>query len=887
MNISQIEENVKAIVKDFDSESFIYQLLEAYGKPKASITKLKIEGRGSYNLSKNDGEILWKKQLLYKEVDSDQLHVVIDGLSTEPEVLKHEPRFIIVTNNEDLLAIDTKTSDTLDTSIASLNQKFDFFLPWAGLEKAQVQTENPADVKAAEKMAKLFDLLRDDNPVDTEEEIHAQNVFLSRILFCYFAEDTGIFRQNLFTNHLASHTAEDGSDLADYLTRVFDVMNIEKRKGLPDYLTAFPYVNGGLFADSLAIPKFNRKSRAMLIECGSDLNWSEINPDIFGSMIQAVVHPDQRGNMGMHYTSVPNIMKVIEPLFLNELREEFEKHSDSKSKLEQLLLRLEHVKVFDPACGSGNFLIIAYKEMRQLEMDIFKRLQHISKEGLIPLSRIRLSQFYGIELDDFAHEVAILSLWLAEHQMNMKFKAIFGQSNPALPLKTSGNIIRGNAVQIDWEKCITRKADDEVFIIGNPPYVGASLQSDEQKEDINTVFDGIHDDRKVDYISCWFIKAAQFVKKGGGRYSFVTTNSVNQGIQAEIIWRPIFDWGLEIFFAHKSFPWKNNAKNNAGVIVSIIGVRQKTTERKILYVNSFSHVVSNINGYLVDADNVFVASPSNPVNGLPKLIFGNKPIDYGHLIFTDAEAQEVIAAYPNAKSLFKRLYGSQEYIKGVVRWCLWIETDSQLKIATSVPPIKKRIDNCRTDRLNGTGVARSCANRPHQFCMTRRPKSSMIIIPEVSTERRRYIPIGFLDNNSIPSNKALVIFDPDVWLFGILTSHMHMAWVKTVTGRLGNGLSYSAGICYNSFPLPNITEADKKRLTELSLEILAVREAYSERSMSDLYDPETMPDDLIQAHQQLDSAVEALYSKNGFKSDEERIRLLFKLYQKLTGDARA
>lgn len=425
MIIAQVEEKVKALVGNIDKAEFLYGLLECYSKPKASITRLKMVGKGSYNLSKNENEVLWKKQVYFKATDSDQLLSVIDEMKNAEVVTKHQPRFIIAINDTDLLAIDTKTADTLDTSLAELNKKFDFFLPWANMEKAQFQPESAADVKAAEKMAKLFDLLRDNNPATTAQEIHWQNVFLSRILFCYFAEDTGIFDPKLFTNHIASHTAADGSDLDDYLSRAFDVMNQEDRNGVPDYLADFPYVNGGLFADKLPVPKFNRKSRAMLIECGADLDWSEINPDIFGSMIQAVVDPSQRGNMGMHYTSVQNIMKVVEPLFLNELKEEFEKHSASKTKLEQLLLRLEHLKIFDPACGSGNFLIIAYKELRQLEMEIFKRIQELTPEGIFPLSRIKLSQFYGIELDDFAHEIAILSLWLAEHQMNQKFKETF------------------------------------------------------------------------------------------------------------------------------------------------------------------------------------------------------------------------------------------------------------------------------------------------------------------------------------------------------------------------------------------------------------------------------------------------------------------------------
>ncbi|QHB59496.1 N-6 DNA methylase [Ralstonia solanacearum] len=539
MIIAQVEEKVKALVGNIDKAEFLYGLLECYSKPKASITRLKMVGKGSYNLSKNENEVLWKKQVYFKATDSDQLLSVIDEMKNAEVVTKHQPRFIIAINDTDLLAIDTKTADTLDTSLAELNKKFDFFLPWANMEKAQFQPESAADVKAAEKMAKLFDLLRDNNPATTAQEIHWQNVFLSRILFCYFAEDTGIFDPKLFTNHIASHTAADGSDLDDYLSRAFDVMNQEDRNGVPDYLADFPYVNGGLFADKLPVPKFNRKSRAMLIECGADLDWSEINPDIFGSMIQAVVDPSQRGNMGMHYTSVQNIMKVVEPLFLNELKEEFEKHSASKTKLEQLLLRLEHLKIFDPACGSGNFLIIAYKELRQLEMEIFKRIQELTPEGIFPLSRIKLSQFYGIELDDFAHEIAILSLWLAEHQMNQKFKETFGHTNPALPLKSSGNVVSDNAIHVDWDEFLAPKAEHETYLLGNPPYLGARNQEPEQKADLELIFEGHEEYKDSDYVCCWFIKAAKFIAGKNAKYAFVATNSICQGEQVAYLWPAI------------------------------------------------------------------------------------------------------------------------------------------------------------------------------------------------------------------------------------------------------------------------------------------------------------------------------------------------------------
>jgi hypothetical protein len=730
MNIAQVEEKVKALVSNPDQTEFLFNLLECYGKPKASITRLKMVGKGGYNLSKKPNEVLWKKQVYFKATDSDELLSVIDEMKHAEVVTKHQPRFIIALNDTHLLAIDTKIDDTLDIPLAELNKKFDFFLPWAGLEKAQARGEDPADVNAAEKMAKLFDLLRENNPASTAQEIHTQNVFLSRILFCYFAEDTGIFKPNLFTNHVASHTAVEGTDLSDYLSRVFDVMNQEHRKDLPDYLTDFPYVNGGLFADKLPVPKFNRKSRAMLIECGSDLNWSEINPDIFGSMIQAVVDPNQRGNMGMHYTSVPNIMKVIDPLFLNELKEEFEKHSDTKSKLEQLLLRLEHLKIFDPACGSGNFLIIAYKELRQLEMMIFKRLQELSNEGIFPLSRIKLSQFYGIELDDFAHEVAILSLWLAEHQMNMKFKTTFGQCNPALPLKSGGNIYCGNAARINWLDVCPKADEYETYILGNPPYLGSRLQSKVQKEDMKLAFYGVDTFQDLDYVACWFIKAARYVGKKD-RFSFVATSSLCQGSQVYTLWPVIFDFDLEIFFAHKSFKWANNAKNKAGVTCSIIGLRAKSKRPCFIYIDSIKKEVANINAYLSVGNNIIVTRETLPISKIPRMTAGNYTGHAQGLTLSDDEANELVLTHPESKRFLRKLVGSNEFIKGISRWCLWI-SDADRFLAEGIPAVKKRIELVKKSRLESIDKeANKLASRPHQFRDLNETKTQSIIVPIV------------------------------------------------------------------------------------------------------------------------------------------------------------
>ena len=881
MNISQIEEKVKTLVENTDQAEFLFNLLECYGKPKASITRLKMVGKGSYNLSKNSDEVLWKKQVYFKATDSDQLLSTIDEMKHAEVAKKHDPRFIIAINGTHLLAIDTKIGDTLDIPLLELNKKFDFFLPWAGLEKSQAQGENPADVKAAEKMAKLFDLLRENNPATTAQEIHAQNVFLSRILFCYFAEDTGIFEPNLFTNHVASHTTVDGTDLCDYLSRVFDVMNQESREGLPDYLTDFPYVNGGLFADKLSVPKFNRKSRAMLIECGSDLNWSEINPDIFGSMIQAVVDPSQRGNMGMHYTSVPNIMKVIEPLFLNELKEEFEKHTDTKSKLEQLLLRLEHLKIFDPACGSGNFLIIAYKELRQLEMAIFKRLEEISQDGLIPLSRIKLSQFYGIELDDFAHEVAILSLWLAEHQMNQKFKANFGHCNPPLPLKSSGNIICNSSNKVKWEEFCKNTTNSEIYALGNPPYLGARTQDQDQKSEMRQILGHLDGVNSLDYIATWFYNGAQFVKSGAKGIAFVSTNSITQGEQVALLWPHLLEgMGVCINFAHTSFKWSNNAKNKAGVTCVVIGLAKDEEPKRVLFSDDFAQNVTNISPYLTATKNIYIHKRTKPLSNIPEMAYGNQPIEGGFLILTPQEKDKLISDDQRSLKYIKPLISGNEFLKGLERWCIWIE-DSELQDALSILPIKKRIDDVRSFRESGGQVASSLVSRSHQFRYRHRARSSFILLPCTSSERREYLQLGFFDAKYLTTHSAQILYDADPYVFGVISSKAHMLWTKAVGGCLESRIRYSNVLCYNNFPIPEITEKKKNQIRECVFEVLAKREVYSEMTISELYDPEKMPAELLEAHKQLDLAVLACYDKTDFRSDDDLLTYLFKLFEKM------
>lgn len=904
MNIAQIEQNLQNLILNYTEENFIFEFLLAYGLPKASITRLQ---KGNLNLSKVEGEISWKKKVFFKPTRDKDLHILITQIKQDS---KQDQRFIIVTDYKTLLAIDTKTADTLDIDFADIPKHFDFFLPWAGMEKATHQSENPADVKAAERMAKLFDEIKKDNPDNSADFIHGLNVFLSRLLFCFFAEDTGIYKLGQFTNAIDSHTQMDGSDLSNYLDKLFEVLNTSenKRTNLPEYLNNFPYVNGGLFRKKHQTPIFTRRSRQAVIDAG-ELNWSAINPDIFGSMIQAVITPEHRGGLGMHYTSVPNIMKVIEPLFLNDLNEEFENGKFEPRKLNKLLERLGKLKIFDPACGSGNFLIIAYKELRLLEIKILMQLQELQKattgfEGyqseldLIPraqltlaaqyqpalFSRIELAQFFGIELDDFAHEIAILSLWLAQHQMNQKFKEVFGESNPTLPLQAGGNIVHGNATRLDWEVVCPKKENDETYILGNPPYLGSFLQNKEQKQDLAIVCKGFKSYKDLDYIACWFLKAANYSANSNVCFAFVTTNSICQGEQVILLWPFIISKNLEIFFAYKSFKWVNNAKNNAGVYCTIIGIKSKSTEKKKFYNENLLLNVDNINPYLTFGKSIIINKRMKPLSNISVMSYGSKIVDNGHLIFSTEEKNELLSAYPEAELLFKKLAGSAEFIRGLERWCLYI-SEQTLEFATSISPIAKRLEKVKLFREKSTEfTTREMAKQPHKFYYSLHNDSSSIIIPRTSSERRDYIPMGFLDGKTIVSDAASVVFNAQLWSFSILTSRIHMTWVKAVGGRLKLDYRYSSQLCYNTFPFPKISQAQKEELTQSVFKILEERENHSEKTLAQLYDPNKMPAGLFEAHRLNDLAVERCYRSKPFENDEERLEYLFKLYEKMIAE---
>ena len=913
LSYKEIEERLKVFKNgSIRPEEVGYTLLSAFGKGDGEIKRMR-EGKGVIKTF-TDG-LLIKGEFCYCATDSIGLVDKLERLKADDNVLKAAPKIIAVSDGNCIRAFDLRQKATFELVLSRLYCDFDFFYPLAGVERIEYVEESPADIKAAEKLAKLHDEIRAYNEFTSDSDLHDLNTFIARLLFCFFAEDTGIFEENLFTNSLRKYTLPDGSDIDSFLSEAFNVMDRKKEtrsQDIPSFINIFPFVNGGLFSRKIQIPKLSRRARDIIVECG-ELDWQNINPDIFGSMIQAVVNPDVRANQGMHYTSVPNIMKVINPLFLDDLRGEYRKIAESldelkksrdlgvvsakqyydkckpiKNRCNQLLLRMSKMKFFDPACGSGNFLIITYKMLRLLEMDLFTIIRECDQQDLILFidgSHIRLSQFYGIELLDFPHEIAMLSLWLAEHQMNKKMREDFGVNTNALPLKNITQIRCGNACRLDWDEVCPHDKDDEVFVFGNPPYLGARLQDESQKHDIVHVFGDIKGVGNLDYTSCWFYKGAKFVFDSCAQVAFVSTNSICQGEQVGILWHLVLKKS-DIAFAYTSFKWSNNAKNNAGVTCVIICLSSKSNTRtKYIYNEDKKEVADNINAYLTKGSNVIVCSSKTPlVNNIPDAQFGNMPNDGGYLLLEKDEKDAMINSEESSSKFIKRFWGSDEFINGGEKYCLWIE-DNEVEEACQIASISERVEKCRIVRNSSPREAtRKLALFPYRFGEVRHKHSDKIIIPCHSSENRKYIPMGYLDKEDVVSNASIAIYDAPIWLFGILTSRIHMDWVRAVGGRLKTDYRYSAGLCYNTFPFPKISDEKKQQIEECATDVLLVREPYLTKgeTLADLYDPDKMPDDLKEAHQRLDDVVESCYDGYPFASDEARLERLFKMYEKMT-----
>jgi type I restriction-modification system DNA methylase subunit len=854
----------------------------------------------------------------------------VEKLEQDPLTARYNPRFLIATDYKTFAAKDTKKGNTLEISWEDIDKNVAFFYGWTGDEVVDEKTEAAADRRAADKMKELYSEVEKANADRLAEKNnnfrHELNVFFTRLLFCFFAEDTRVFSnedKGLFTNSIREFTQTDGSDLDQYLGTLFEALDTKDKDGYTSPFSNFPYVNGSLFdkAKGITIPKFNAQARKLILDCGA-LSWAEINPDIFGSMFQSIVDESQRETHGMHYTSVPNIMKTIEPLFLDELREEFDKNYLNNIKLQKLWDRISKIKVFDPACGSGNFLIIAYKELRKLEHAIIDRVfEEDYKKALLAgklTSKIDLNNFYGIEIDDFACEVAVLSLYIAKHQMNIEFEKQFGKRIELIPLDDKANIVKANATRIDWQYVCPNKphsigestfkqvkliADeyeqkelvevegleiwDEIYLISNPPYQGSKGQDDTQKSDMKQVFNSFNKFENLDYISCWFYKGSQYIK-GNTRAAFVTTNSITQGTLVDDLWPSIFDLDIEIIFAIKDFLWSNNATNKAGVMCSIIGLGRKDFygKNKFIEVDNVRHSAENINGYLLDAPNIFVKKRTFPLSNLPEMNQGNIPLDSGHLRLSSQEKEKILNQFPESEILFKKVTGSQELINSENKWCIWIEND-KLDLALSIAPIKSRIASVYEFRETGAENAKACKDRSHQFCMLNTAKNSQAVIPIVTSIRREYIPIGLVNSEYIVINSALVVYDPELYVFGILNSRMHVVWVRAFAGKLKSDFRYSVGICWYSFPFPEISDVQKDEITKKARNVLFARENHSEKILGELYNPNSMPEDLIQAHHELDISIDKVYRQKPYENDEERLADLFALYEKMIAEEKS
>jgi len=796
------------------------------------------------------------------------------------------PKYVIVSDFANFRLYDLEENEQHEFTLKDLHKNVRLFGFIAGYQTHKIQEQDPVNIKAAEQMGKLHDQMK-----EVGYGGHPLELYLVRLLFCLFAEDTGIFERQQFQEYIEQRTGEDGSDLVHHISTLFQVLNTprEKRlKNLDEQLEAFPYINGKLFEEMLPTASFDAAMRQALLDCCA-LDWSRISPAIFGSLFQSIMDKKARRNLGAHYTSEQNILKLIKPLFLDALWEEFEKIKHNKNKLFEFHKKLRRLNFLDPACGCGNFLVIAYRELRLLELEILKE-SRASEQSLLDvhaLINLNVDQFFGIEIEEFPAQIAQVALWLMDHQMNLLVSEEFGLYFARIPLQTSSTIVCGNALRIDWETVIP--ARHVSYIMGNPPYVGAKFMNDEQRRDTALIFGNMKNAGLLDYVAAWYVKAARMIKGENIRCAFVSTNSLTQGEQVGVLWSWMLEQSMKIFFAHRTFQWNNEARGKAAVHCVIIGFSASEISPKWLFeyenIKGQPHKIKaqNINPYLVDAPNVVLVNRSKPICAVPSIGIGNKPIDDGNYLFTTDEKADFLKKEPQAENYFRRWLGAHEFLNGYERWCLWLGecSPNELKM---MPEALRRIDAVKKFRLTSRSApTQKLANTPTRFHVENMPDGDFMVIPEVSSERRIYIPIGFLSSEIFASNKLRILANTNLYHYGVLCSIMHMAWVRYTTGRLKSDYQYSVNLVYNNFPWPeNPTEKQKQAIESAAQGVLDARAEFPGSSLADLYDPLTMPPVLLKAHQKLDKAVDAAYGKTNFKTEAERVAFLFELYQKYT-----
>lgn len=909
MNAVEIEEAVSALAgQPFDRAEFPFAFLEAFGNKATTIKRLR---SGASNKS-DVGGVLQTGNIHIAVATPGEVAQTLAALKASPATGKAKAKFVLVTDGDTFEAEDLESGETVACEYPDFPNQFGFFLSLAGISTVRQVRENSFDIRATSRLNRLYvELLKDNPDWGTAERRPDMNHFMARLIFCFFAEDTDIFHRSYpFTATIEKMSERDSSNTHEVIGELFRAMNTRKEDheaaGIRNWARPFPYVNGGLFSGSLEVPRFSRIARSYLLHIGN-LNWKQINPDIFGSMIQAVADDEERGALGMHYTSRPNILKVLSPLFLDSLREQLEEANDNARKLLNLRNRMARIRVFDPACGSGNFLVIAYKEMREIEAEISRRRNEIGRASDIPLTNFR-----GIELRDFPAEIARLALIIAEFQCDVLYRGEQLALAEFLPLNQKNWITCGNALRLDWLSIcpptgtgVKHRADDlfstpldqaqidfenaggETYICGNPPYLGSTWQDRSQKSDLQAIFEARTPTWKsLDYVAGWFMKAADYGTQTSATAAFVSTNSICQGQQVAFLWPLIFKTGNEITFAHTSFKWSNLASHKAGVTVVIVGISTRPGPVRTLFSiadngGSVAKETAYINAYLVAGADVIVEKSMRPMTEVNPMDFGNKADDGGHLTLTPHEL-ETMGLPPAAKSAFiKQFYGSKEFINGETRYCIWI-TNEDVALAEREPAIAQKIEDVRQARLNSKDAyARSLANRPHQFKSPRIADRSVIVTPRVSSENRPFLPVGVMSNHAVIGDRNFAIYDAPVWNLALLASRLHWVWIGTVCVRMRTDFSYSNTLGWNTFPVPSLTDKNKADLTRCGEDILLAREAHFPATIADLYDPDAMPADLREAHERNDEVLERIYIGRRFKNDTERLEKLFDLYTKM------
>lgn len=919
--------------EDAEAKSFLDAFFEVFG-----ISRKKI-GTFEHRIKKlDDGDgyidMLWKGHILVemKSRGKDLDKAFIQAMDYTHGLKQEElPKYVLISDFYHFRLYDTEERITNEFTLPELYKNVGLFGYLIGVSKKVYKEQDPANIEAAELMGKLHDRLE-----EIGYEGHPLEVYLVRILFCLFAEDTSIFEKQQFQDYLEQRTNEDGSDLAAKLQELFQVLNTEKDKrfkNLDEQLNDFPYVNGKLFEESLPTASFDSKMRKALLDC-CYIDWSKISPAIFGSMFQSVMNPKERRNLGAHYTSEKNILKLIKPLFLDELWKEFISIKGSKNELSKFHRKLGTIYFLDPACGCGNFLVITYRELRLLELavlrDIYKNQMVTDIESMI---MINIDQFYGIEYEEFPARIAEVAMWLIDHQMNMMISYEFGQYFTRLPLKKGATICHGDALEIEWQSLLNPKNTIDIYaqhanifiasepvpqygqvnvqtqsysiqtgqpiqkperkfdyIIGNPPFIGSRIMNHLQKASLIKVFESEKNIGDLDYVTGWYIKAAKYIQGTKTKVAFVSTNSIVQGLQTSLLWRPLLSkFNIKLHFAHRTFKWSNEAKGNAAVYCVIIGFANFDTSSKVIYeyedIKGEPHEVKvkNINPYLVDARDIFIDRRQKPICFVPEMYFGNMPADGGEFLFTNEEKNAFVDTEPMSEKYFKELISAHEFLNGKTRWCLWLE-DIEPSDLRNLKNILQRVENVKAIRLKSSRP--QLASFPHLFAQITQPKGQdFILIPRHSSENRKYIPMGIFNNNFIGADSCLIIPNGSLFHLGMLLSKMHMSWVKTVCGRIKSDYRYSKDIVYNNFPWPeNPTEKQKQTIEEKAQKVLDVRAQFPDSSLADLYDPLTMPPALVKAHNDLDKAVDLAYRSQPFTSEANRMEFLFGLYEKYTAD---